>query len=75
MPSQIKNAGQNRKVPEDIRIKHIIIDNKRNVTQTFKFVFESFTKHCGEGENTGCQPFLLFQQYFQKSSSFGTVYS
>ena len=35
MPSQKKNAGQNRKVPEEFRIKGMITDNKRNVTQKF----------------------------------------
>ena len=37
-----------------------------NINPYCKFVFHIFENIVGEGENTGYQHFLLFQQGFQK---------
>ena len=43
-------------------------DDKIKVTEKMKFVWEMVETIVGRGENAGYQHFLLFPQYFQKTS-------
>ena len=43
-------------------------DDKINVAQMLLSVFDKIENVVGEGENAGCQHFLLFPQGFQKAS-------
>ena len=44
-------------------------DNKLNVTQNVKVVFQRIENTVGKEENAGDQHFLLFPQCFQKAFS------
>ena len=48
-------------------------DDKINVTEKLKFVFERVENIVGKGENAGNQHFLLFPQCFQKASILGLL--
>ena len=49
-------------------------DGKLNVVQMMGFISEIVDmKHCGKGENAGCQHFLLFPQCFPKASQIGSL--
>ena len=41
-------------------------DNKRNVTEKWKYFPDWVENMVGKGENAGYQDFLLFTLYFQK---------
>ena len=43
-------------------------DDKINVTQKLKFVWERVDNTVGKGENAGYQHFLLYAQCFQRTS-------
>ena len=51
-----------------------IADDKVNVIQMLHFIFYDRVENIvGQGENTGCQHFLLFPQCFQKASFLGSL--
>ena len=50
-------------------------DDKINVTEKLKFVFERVENIVEKGENAGYQYFLLFPQCFQKASYSGPLKS
>ena len=50
-----------------------LADDKRHVTQKFKFFNGRVENIVGKGENAGNQHFLLFPQCFQKASLLGSL--
>ena len=48
-------------------------DNKLNEAEKLKFVLGRVETIVGKGENAGNQHFLLFPQWFQKSSILGSI--
>ena len=47
-------------------------EDKLNLAEKLKFVFEWGENIVGKGENAGYQHFLLFLQCFQKASTLGS---
>ena len=62
--TQSLNSLPNDKILDLSKLK-AFADNKRNVTETLKFVSSRVENIVGKGENAGNQHFLLFPQCFQ----------
>ena len=63
---------QNDKILDWSKLK-AFVDDKINVTEKFKFLFERVESIVGKGENAGYQHFLLFPKCFQKHSYTGLL--
>ena len=71
------SAERVNSLPDD-KILHLsklksAADDKLNLTQNLRFVFQKLENIVGKGENAGHQHFLLFPQCFQNLSFSGSL--